>query len=209
MKKIFSKKLLLCLFILTLAACSHTPGSSDRDLFALSPEECLKLGAVYDAKGETALALKYYEKAATADRENADIYFIMGNLSYRMKLYNNAESYYLKAIELSPEKAVFFNNLGWLYMEMNQLDKAEETVKIAVQNDPLGMHVYLDTLGEIQARKGDYPQAEANLKEAASLTPPEEKEGLMQIYAHLLELYRKKGDTDKAAGIEVKIKKLN
>ena len=89
------------------------------------------------------------------------------------------------------------------------MDKAEETVKIAVQNDPLGMHVYLDTLGEIQARKGDYPQAEANLKEAASLTPPEEKEGLMQIYAHLLERYRKKGDTDKAAGIEMKIKKLN
>ena len=207
MKKIFLKNLILSIFILTLAACSHAPDSTDKAGFALSPEECLKLGAVYEAKGESALALKYYEKAA-AKKDNADIYFIMGNLSYRMKMYNNAESYYFKAIEISPDKAVFFNNLGWLYMEMNQLDRAEETVKIAVQNDPLGMHVYLDTLGEIQSRKGDYPQAEANLKEAASLTPPEEKEGLLQIYAHLLELYNKKGDTEKAALIEIKMKKL-
>ncbi len=209
MNKSFSRNFVLCLFILTLAACSHAPSSGDKEIFALSPEECLKLGAVYDAKGESALALKYYEKAATAYKDNADVFFVMGNLSYRMKLYNNAESYYFKAIELSPEKAVFFNNLGWLYMEMNQLDKAEETVKIAVQNDPLAMHIYLDTLGEIQARKGDYPQAEANLKEAASLTPPEEKEGLLQIYTHLIELYRKKGDTEKAALIGIKIKKLN
>ena len=133
----------------------------------------------------------------------------MGNLSYRMKKYDNAESWYLKAIELNPEKAVFFNNLAWLYMEENQLDRAEDTAKTAVKKDPLAMHVSLDTLGVIQTKKGNYPEAEANLKEAASLTPPQDKAGLAQTYAHLLELYKKTGDREKAGRIEDKLKGLN
>lgn len=179
---------------------------TDKD--ALSSAEHVRLASIYESKGEHDLALREYEKAALSDRNNPKIYLNMANIRLNMKMYREAEADFLKASELDPVNPSVYNNLGWLYMETDRLDKAEEAAKKALSLDPKGGYVYLDTIGVIQMKRDNTEEAEKSLKEAASLAPPEEKRGLLEIYNHLLELYRKTGDKEKQAQVEDRIKGL-
>ena len=44
--------------------------------------------------------------------------------------------------------------------------------------------------------------------EAARLAPEDDKEGRMEIYSHMGDLYRKNGDMEKAARMEERIRSL-
>ncbi len=190
--------------LLSLCACVRLPvNTSAAD--ALSAEEHFKLAAIYESKGELESALKEYESAVKKDNK-PDAHFAAANIYLRMKKYKEAEARYLKAIELDPSKGGYYNNLGWLYMETGELERAEAEVNEALKKDPRRGYIYLDTLGVIQLKQGKFPEAEKTLNKASVETPPEEKNGLLEIYNHLLELYLKTGDKGKAALIQDKIK---
>ncbi|MBI5826255.1 MAG: tetratricopeptide repeat protein [Deltaproteobacteria bacterium] len=175
----------------------------------LSADEHLRLGALYEAKNEVVPALREYKGAIAADPGNPAAWFGLGNVYLKKKMYNEAIGSYLKAVELDPKNGVFHNNLGWAYMETGRFDKAEEAVRDAIRIDPSGLHMYLDTLGVIEMRRGDYAGAQRSFKEAATAAPVTDTAGLKIIYGHLLELYAATGDSSGASWAEEKIKAVD
>lgn len=172
----------------------------------LSADEHLRLGALYEAKNEDGPALREYQEATGADPGNPAAWFGLGNVYLKKKMYDEAIESYLKAVELDPENGAFHNNLGWAYMETGRFDKAEGAVRDAVRIDRGGRHIYLDTLGVIEMRRGEYAGAQKSFKEAAAEAPLTDTAGLKIIYGHLLELYAATGDLSGAAWAEEKIK---
>ena len=192
---------------LLVAGCASVDVAPDASP-ALTPDERLRLGAIYESKGEEDLALREYRALSREDAFNSDAYFALANLYLKREDYGEAEANYKKAIELNPGEGTYHNNLGWLYMERGEFEKAASEVKAALARDPLRRYVYLDTLGVIQTRSRDYAGAEASLTEAAGLVPPDETGGLVQIYTHLIELYALTGEASKAGEVERKLREL-
>ncbi|MBI2400121.1 MAG: tetratricopeptide repeat protein, partial [Deltaproteobacteria bacterium] len=82
---------------------------------ALTYTEHMKLGAIYESKGEFELALREYADAQAIDTKEPRVYFAMGNVYLKMKDYEKAEKEYLKSIELGAAPD-FYNNLSWVYI---------------------------------------------------------------------------------------------
>jgi len=200
-----TRKTVLLAFLVLLTSCAHLRPEGE----LLSAEEHLRLGAIYESKGEHDLALRQYERAALQDGGMAEAHFAMGNLFLKERRLKEAQSSYLKAIELDPDEALFHNNVGWVYMETERYEEAEQAVKRALEMDPGRSYIYLDTLGVLYTRTGRYEEAEKNLLTAEGLVPGEQIQGLREVYGHLLELYSKTGEEEKAAAVEEKIKGLD
>lgn len=201
----YLKTVLPVLLLLITVSCGHlriTPEGKD----ALTPEEFYRLGAIYESQGEEDLAIREYQSAA--GRGYASAHFAIANIHIRKAEYKEAESELLKAIETDPSKGAFYNNLGWVYMETGRLDRAEDAVNKALRSDTVENPAYLDTLGLIQMKSGRFAEAEKTLMRAASLAGEGGGEGLVEIYGHLIGLYRKTGEDGKAASVEDKIKAL-
>lgn len=66
-------------------------------------------------------------------------YILQNNLGaqyIKLGLWHDAKIHLLKALELAPQKAFIYNNLGIVYEYFNQKDKAEEFYQKAVKLDP-------------------------------------------------------------------------
>ncbi|MDP2690595.1 MAG: tetratricopeptide repeat protein [Deltaproteobacteria bacterium] len=194
---------LLVFFLFLSASCAHV----GREPELMTREERLSLAAIYESKGETELALREYSRAAE-EGGSADAYFAIANIRLKAGDLKEAERNYLKAVRINPANAAYRNNLGWLYMEKGELKKAERSAREALRLDPGKGFVYLDTLGVIQTRFGSFKEAEASLMEASRLAPAGDRQGRIEIYSHLGDLYRKTGEIDKAVRMEERIKAL-
>ncbi|HBG45886.1 MAG TPA: hypothetical protein DDW94_02750 [Deltaproteobacteria bacterium] len=173
----------------------------------LSLNEHMRLGAIYESQGKYDLALREYDSAKSIDTKEANVYFAIGNVYLRMKEYPKAEKSYGRAIELR-EAPEFYNNLGWLLMEKGDMEGARSMVEKAVRMSGEGGYSYLDTLGVIQLRAGEYEAAEGSFLKAADAVPAGRPGALAEIYSHLGELYEKSGKLEKASVIEEKLKAI-
>ncbi|HXI10312.1 MAG TPA: tetratricopeptide repeat protein [Thermodesulfobacteriota bacterium] len=199
------RSVLCFVLLLVTASCGHIivkPEAKD----ALSPEESFRLAAIYESKGEEELALREYLSAA--ERGYAEAYFAMANIHIKKAEYGEAESALLKAIEADPTKGRYYNNLGWVYMETGRLKEAEEAVERAMRQGSSEHPAYLDTLGLIQMKGERFTEAEKTFTRALSLSGNGAEEGTVEIYGHLLELYRRTGQGEKAAGVEERLREL-
>ena len=116
----------------------------------LTPEEYLHLGVSYESRNQLDLAKAQYQKASAHDVPEA--FLFLGNISYQQKNYNDAETFYHKAIKKMPEDPRAYNNLAWLYYEQgtNDLKKAEHLARQALMlATPDNRSAYLDTLEKI------------------------------------------------------------
>lgn len=173
---------------------------------ALTYNEHMKLGGIYESKGEFELALREYGDAQAIDTKEPRIYFAMGNVYLKMKDYDNAEKEYLKSIELGAAPD-FYNNLSWVYIEKGQLTEARKAINEAVASaQPEKTHIYLDTSGVVHMKAGEYPEAEESFMKAADSVPGINRNAYLAIYGHLVELYKKEGKTEEASIVEEKLK---
>lgn len=100
---------------------------------------------------------------------------------------------YGKVLELDPHNALAMNNLAYLYAEDGtMLPKALRLAQNAVLFDPENP-VFLDTLGWVQFRLGNYAAARDLLEKAVATGI-----GEAEIYLHLGSVYEKLGDAQKA-----------
>ncbi len=99
---------------------------------------------------------------------------LMGVVLDGQKRYDEAESYYLKAVQLAPNSASLQNNLGNHYLEKGELSKARQAFVRALKIDPRHANANLQ-LVQINLRQKDYAAALRGLDRLASAdnSPPE------------------------------------
>lgn len=177
-----------------------------RDKSALNYDEHMKLGAIYEIKGEYELALREYESALALDRKEPGARFAMGNVRLKMKDYAKAEEEFNASIEASPS-ADAYNNLSWVYIEQGRVEDARALAGKAIgAAEPGKGYIYLDTLGVALTAAGEYEEAEESFMKAADSVTGKKRDAYIAIYGHLADLYKKEGSPEKARLVEEKLK---
>jgi tetratricopeptide (TPR) repeat protein len=175
----------------------------------LSVEEHNKLGGIYETQRKYDLAAEQYREALKKDPKSIASLLLLGDLSFRMKNYPDAESAYKMAIKLQPGNGDIYNNMCWVYLEQHaNTDKALTLIMKAMIVTPEHRAYYLDTMGVILLRTGKIRESVSALKEAVELLPKDNSAYLAEAYQHLSEAYRTAGDginADEAARFAEKI----
>ena len=79
-----------------------------------------------------------------------------------------------KVIGIDPESAAAYNNLAWLYADLQMnLDQAVGLAKKAVELAPTSSN--FDTLAYVYYQRKQYPQAEEAIKRAIKISPSNQK----------------------------------
>jgi tetratricopeptide (TPR) repeat protein len=163
-------------------------GSEDRDVY-------VRLGIVYTrAKrwhdAEDALH-KAEQLSAKAD-DKAYVWFLLGDLYQRQKMFDQAEEEFRKVLSNTspndPQAAATLNYLGYMNADRGvKLDESLNFVKQALTLEPTN-GAYLDSLGWVYFKLGKYDIAEENLTKAAVHMGSDPA-----VQEHLGDLYQKTG----------------
>ena len=107
-------------------------------------------------------------EAQGQDVANGRFFFEYGAAAERAGLYDKAAELFKKSIQIDPaDAAEAYNYLGFMWADQNtHLDEAEDYIKRALAADPEN-GAYLDSLGWLHYRRGQYEQALAELLSAA------------------------------------------
>jgi len=80
-------------------------------------------------------AIKYLNQALALDPSHYESYNLLGLAHFKKKNFFQAASAYEKCLELRPDQPEVHNNLGFVYQELDFLDKAEDEYKKAYSID--------------------------------------------------------------------------
>ncbi|UCC39739.1 MAG: tetratricopeptide repeat protein [Candidatus Aminicenantes bacterium] len=80
-------------------------------------------------------AIKYLNEALALDPTHYESYKLLGIAHFKKKNLLEAASAYKKCLELNPDLSEVHNDLGFIYQELDFLDKAEEEYKKAYAMD--------------------------------------------------------------------------
>ena len=153
-----------------------------------------------------ALLLMQTGRAAEAgDELRKTIELDPSNSSRRINLSNflgsrgdlqGAELVLREGLKQAPNDASLLNALAWSLAERGvKLDEALDLALQAVKAEPEN-GAYLDTLGWIHYKRGDYNEAEAQLAKAIERFG--KSPGAADAWVHLGAVYERKNETDKA-----------
>jgi tetratricopeptide (TPR) repeat protein len=146
------------------------------------------------------------------DFVNAKFYFNYGAAAEQAGLYDKAADLLRKSIALDPENsAEACNYLGYMWADHNMnLDEAETMIRRALQSEPNNAS-YLDSIGWVEFRKGQFDRALDDLLRAAKTAEREDP----VVFEHIGDTYLKLNRTrealeawQKALALDPKNKKL-
>jgi tetratricopeptide (TPR) repeat protein len=126
---------------------------------------------------------------------NAKFYFNYGAAAEQAGLYDKAADLLRKSIALDPDNsAETFNYLGYMWADHNMnLEEAETMIRRALQSEPNNAS-YLDSLGWVEFRKGQFDRALNNLLQAAKTVQREDP----VVFEHIGDTYLKLNRTREA-----------
>jgi tetratricopeptide (TPR) repeat protein len=114
-----------------------------------------------------------------------------GELAERQKHYEPAEQFFREVLELDPSNTMTLNYLGYMLADKGEkgirLPEALKLIRKAVDLEPMN-GAYLDSLGWVYFKLGEYEQAEENLRQAV-----ERDQSDPTVHDHLGDLYEKTG----------------
>ncbi len=114
--------------------------------------------------------------------------FLRGELAERQKHYEPAEQFFRQVLDLDPSNALTLNYFGYMLADKGtRLPEALQLIRKAVEQEPMN-GAYLDSLGWVYFKMGQYELAEENLLQAVERdrTDP-------TVHDHLGDLYEKTG----------------
>jgi tetratricopeptide (TPR) repeat protein len=140
----------------------------------LDPRLRFSLAMAYIRIAHPDWARTVLESLAAADSKDALYPYWLGRLDYDSHEYLKAINHFKHAIELAPQMARAYDNLGLCYYYQNQNDLAVENYKKAIELDRASSHPpawpYLN-LAITQQFLNQLPDAEANLRQAIRFDP--------------------------------------
>lgn len=142
--------------------------------FALSEQALLDAGALDPASpavqvelartlleaGEPDRAREAVRQALRLDRESAPAWFLAGRIAMNGSEWDRAEGNFLKALELDPTNAAFYNNLGLLYLYMKRGEPAVDALETALElYGDEAPHYVINNLGLAHELLGQWEEA--------------------------------------------------
>jgi type IV pilus assembly protein PilF len=127
----------------------------------------VQLAIGYIDRDQLSIAQEKLDKAIEQDPKNVDAYTTMAYLKRKVKEFDQAEKYYLKALDIRSTNPNIHNNYGGLLCQMGRYDEALKEIRLAYE-DPFYESPYLAyaNAGTCLLDKGDYKQAEKMLRKA-------------------------------------------
>jgi tetratricopeptide (TPR) repeat protein len=130
------------------------------------------LGSAYLDKGEWDTAIAYFKEVA-GSLVYASPHLPLSNLGwayYNKKAYEQAEEYYLEALETAPKFINALRGLGLTYMAMGRLPESVEIFESAVKEYPRNALLYFD-LGTGYTALNDHESALNAYQKVEELAP--------------------------------------
>ena len=125
---------------------------------------------------------------ATKKEDRTYLFFLRGELAERQKHYDQAEQFFNQALNLDPENTMTLNYLGYMWADKGEkLPEALKMIRKAVESEPWN-GAYLDSLGWVYFKMGEYELAEDNLRQAVNRDQTD-----ATVHMHLGDLYEKTG----------------
>ena len=132
-------------------------------------------------------------KAVALEPNDVGPLVTLASVQDREKKYKESEATLRKALEIDPDNATVLNNLGYFLADRNErLAEAEALIRRAVNIEPTNGS-FLDSLGWLLYRQNKLAEAQKFLEQAVIY-----QQRSATIHDHLGDLYKKKGETDKA-----------
>ncbi len=133
-------------------------------------------------------ALEKAQPLATKTGEKANVLFQKGSIAEEQKHLEQAEQDFHAVLELDPNNAITLNNLGFMLADKTtRYTDALKYIRKAVDLEPMN-GAYLDSLGWVYYKLGDYEPAEEYLRKAVERTATDPT-----VHDHLGDLYEKTG----------------
>ena len=173
-----------------------------RRRFPGAPEIVYYLGIAQREAKQSQQAVATFEEALHEaqleednDFVNAKFYFNYGAAAEQAGLYNKAADLLRKSIALDPENsAEACNYLGYMWADHNMnLEEAETMIRRALQSEPNNAS-YLDSIGWVEFRKGQFDRALDDLLRAAKTAEREDP----VVFEHIGDTYIKLNRTREA-----------
>jgi tetratricopeptide (TPR) repeat protein len=158
-----------------------------------SPDLMSFLAALYREQKKYPKAVEMLEKVVEKNPDNDRYRFTLGAAYDEANDRERAIEQMQRAIELNPKNAAALNYLGYTYADMGvKLDEAETLIRRALEIEP-DDGFYIDSLGWVYFKRGDYARAIEYLERAAELAGEDPT-----IVEHLGDAYQKTGRNDLA-----------
>jgi tetratricopeptide (TPR) repeat protein len=160
--------------------------------------------SVWEAMAQMNIRLKRWKDAednlnkaeplATKKDDKVYFYFLRGEWFERQHHIEPAERFFRQALALDPSNAMTLNYLGYMLADKGvRLPEALQLIQKAVKQQPAN-GAYLDSLGWVYFKMGDYERAEDNLRSAVQRDQTDPT-----VHMHLGDLYEKTGRIRQAA----------
>ena len=165
-------RIILVLSITGISACSTREEITvDRKVSEPDLEQAsalnVQLALGYIERQQLGIAQGKLEKAIEQDADNVDAYTTMAYLKRIIDEYDEAEDYYLQALDIKSNDPSIHNNYGGLLCQMGRYDDAMEEIKMAYES-PFYETPYLAyaNAGTCLLDMGNYKEAEKMLRKA-------------------------------------------
>jgi len=164
--------------------------AGDREIY-LNIAQVYERGRRYREAEESARAAEVLPGQA---REKEMVWFLLGAIYERQKLFDKAEEQFKKVLAVNPKNAPVLNYYGYMLGDLGiRLDEAEALVQRALKEDPYN-GAYLDSLGWIYFKQNKLSASETTLRKAVARERHD-----ATIHSHLGDLYAKMGRSELAA----------
>jgi tetratricopeptide (TPR) repeat protein len=94
------------------------------------------LSTLYENTGRQADAKRYAAKVAKFKKRNPYYHFSLGLQAYQSGEYKESIEHYKTALKLKSAEHNFYMALAKAYFQLGQMDKASESLKLALKNAP-------------------------------------------------------------------------
>jgi tetratricopeptide (TPR) repeat protein len=159
-------------------------------------ESVNNLGVAYCKVGRFADAIRVHRDALKLRPDSASAHYNLANALAFSGGLPQAESEYLKAIQLAtdPEKkADAYGNLGSVYVQMGLFDKAADSFKKALELNPALAKVHYN-IGAMYESKGDLEQAISAYRKAMQ----QEKRLAIPVHMSIANIYATQNKLEEA-----------
>ena len=165
-------------FVLSLSSCGGNKIVHSDKQNREGAELNVRLASGYIQRGQLEIAQEKLLKAIELDDEYVPAYTTLAVLKERIGESNEAENYYLEALDLQPDNPQLLNNYGSFLCKMDDVKKLEESIEQftkALKNKfyrtPYNAHANMGYCLMKNDKYNDYWGAEEHLRKALKSQP--------------------------------------